>query len=126
VTSAGPLLVFDGDCGFCTASARWIAARWPAGSTARTVAGASLDPGVRDRVGLTDDDLARAAWWVDDDRAWSGHLAVGRALAAATGPWSLVGRLLLRPSVGWVAAPAYRVVVRFRHRLPGSSRACRV
>jgi len=42
------------------------------------------------------------------------------------GLWRVAGRLLSRPPVLWVARPAYAVVAANRHRLPGSTDACRL
>ena len=117
------LLVFDGDCGFCTASARWIEARLPSD-------GPQVEPWQSlelDELGLTEIDVTTAAWWIDDDGArHRGHAAIGRSLMAAGGLWGLVGRLMLVPPVSWLAAAVYAVVARNRHRLPGATDACRV
>jgi predicted DCC family thiol-disulfide oxidoreductase YuxK len=120
-----PLLVYDGDCGFCTASAEWIRARWPGPEVARLVPSQRLGLADRQRLGLSPDDLSRAAWWVDGSRTWRGHLAIGRALIAAGGGWSLLGRAMFVPPVRQLAALGYQVVARNRHRLPGGTPACR-
>lgn len=119
-----PTLVYDGDCGFCTASATWIGRRLRAGI--RVVAWQEL-PDLA-AAGLTVDDVTRAAWWIDADGGrHEGHLAVGEALAAARNPlWRLVGRVILTPPFRRLAAPTYRLVARYRYRLPGATAACRV
>ncbi|HSL57277.1 MAG TPA: DUF393 domain-containing protein [Acidimicrobiales bacterium] len=118
-----PTLVYDGDCGFCTASARWIGRRLRAG--VRVTPWQDL-PDLA-AVGLTVDDVTRAAWWLDEQgHRHEGHLAVGRSLMAARGLWPVVGRLLVTAPVRWLAAPAYRLVARYRYRLPGATAACRV
>ncbi|QGG96036.1 thiol-disulfide oxidoreductase DCC family protein [Actinomarinicola tropica] len=117
------MLVYDGDCGFCTSSARWIARRLPA--TVPVVPWQSL--GDLSARGLTVDDVTSAAWWLDDGEApLGGHLAIGGALRAARPPWSLLGRLLLAPPLRWLAGPVYRWVARHRYRMPGASDACRI
>ena len=124
-TDAEAVLVYDGDCGFCTASATWIAARWTGARRPVAVAGQRLEADGLERLGLTTDDVSRAAWWVQDGRAWGGHRAVGRALMAAGGGWGLVGRILIAPTVAPLAALGYRMVARYRYRLPGATPACR-
>jgi predicted DCC family thiol-disulfide oxidoreductase YuxK len=120
-----PLLVFDGDCGFCTSSAAWIARRWQ--GPGRTVPWQRLDREDLARAGLTTDQVAAAAWWIDErGRAWRGHLAVASALVAAGGMWGALGRLLFVPPIRWLAAVGYRLVTRYRYRLPGGTPACRV
>jgi predicted DCC family thiol-disulfide oxidoreductase YuxK len=126
VPSDGPVLVFDGDCGFCTTSASWIAARWKGRERPEAVPWQRLGPGRLEQLGLCADDVARAAWWVEDGRRWGAHRAVARALKAAGGGWGLVGTLLLVPPGRQVAAVGYRIVARYRYRLPGGTPACRV
>ena len=72
-----PLLVYDGDCSFCSSSARWITARW--NGPQRAVAWQHLTAADLERLGLTADDVRDAAWWVDPARGKSrGHLAIAR------------------------------------------------
>lgn len=122
--AVGPLLVYDGDCGFCTRSARWVARRLPAGSPATVAPWQSLD--LRS-LGLTPVDVASAAWWIDADGGKRrGHLAMAAALGRIGGRWAVVGRLLATPPVSWLARPVYALVARYRHRMPGSTDACRL
>jgi predicted DCC family thiol-disulfide oxidoreductase YuxK len=51
---------------------------------------------------------------------------VARALLRAQQPWSLLGRLLLLPPISWIAPFSYRVVARYRYRLPGATPTCRI
>ena len=118
------MLVYDGDCSFCSASARWVAARWR--GPERAVAWQHLSAEQLERLGLTLDEVRCAAWWVDGGgRRSRGHLAIARALRAAHGWPSVVGRVLLVPPFKWLAAGAYPVIARSRHRLPGGTPACR-
>ena len=120
-----PLLVYDGDCSFCSSSARWIAARWQGPEQA--VAWQHLSADQLGRLGLTLDDVRCAAWWVDGGgRTSRGHVAIARALRAAPGWPSVVGRVLLVPPFRWLAAGAYPLIARWRHRLPGGTPACRM
>lgn len=117
-----PTLVYDGDCGFCTASAKWIERR--------------LDPDVRvemwqaldlDALGLTTDDVTTAAYFVDADGSLHrGHAGIGRALQHMAAPFRPIGWLMQRPPISWLAAPVYRLVARYRHRLPGATDSCRI
>jgi len=118
-----PILIYDGNCGFCTSVAMRISDRWrvPAKATSwQDLGGDGLA-----ELGLTPADGQKAAWWVDSDgRLFEGHLAVAKSLMAARGWRGAVGKVILIPPVGGVAALGYRVVVRNRHRLPGSTKAC--
>ena len=107
-----PMLVFDGGCGFCTASARWVERRLPS---------ASVEPwqllDLR-AVGLSPTDVAEYAWWVTPDGVRRrGHRAAAAILRAIGGRWGVVGRLLELPPISWLGAVAYHVVARNRHRL---------
>jgi predicted DCC family thiol-disulfide oxidoreductase YuxK len=122
---SGPLLVYDGDCSFCTSSARWVAARWR--GPARTVAWQHLSPAELERLALTEDEVRGAAWWIDETgRRSRGHLAIARALAASSGWPAVCGRVLLIPPFSWIAWALYPAVARWRHRLPGGTPACRL
>ena len=118
-----PVLVYDGGCGFCTSVAADISGRWRLPATA--VAWQSLGEDGLAELGLTPEMAQQAAWWVDGDgRQFRGHLAVAKALRAASGWRRMVGGAIAVPPLSWAAAVGYRVVVRYRHRLPGSTHAC--
>lgn len=122
---ADSVLVYDGDCGFCTTSATWAARKFRHGEKAH--AWQLLDRGFLEEHGLSRDDVGQAAWWVDGTgRHERGHRAIGRALQAGSGLRRVVGWLVLIPPSSWLAAGIYRLVVRWRHRLPGGTPACRV
>jgi predicted DCC family thiol-disulfide oxidoreductase YuxK len=119
-----PLLIYDGDCAFCSSSARWLSAHWH--GQQKTIPWQHLDSDDFERLGLTIDDARQAAWWIDTSGGRSrGHRAIGRALGASDGWPSVVGRIVLAPPFRWLAAGAYPLVARWRHRLPGGTPACR-
>lgn len=117
-----PLLIFDGDCSFCTTTASWIEHRLPA--DVKVVAWQFIDP---EALGLTVDDVTTAAYWVD---AWGhthrGHRAAAKALIAAGRGWTLLGVLGLYPPTSWIAAGLYRLIANNRYRLPGGTPACKI
>ena len=111
------VLIFDGDCGFCTASARWIEAR---GAPVEALQTLELE-----ELALTVAEVNAAAWWIDETgQQHRGHLAIGHALQTAGGGWGFVGAALVRPPVSWLAKPVYALVARNRHKLPGATDAC--
>ncbi len=118
---ASPLLVFDGDCGFCTRSAAWLAAH--ARQTVRTEPYQALDLAALE---LTEHDVTHYAWWLDGEHRARGHRAIASALLACRRPWPLLGRLILLPPFSWLGVPAYRLIARFRGHLPGATAACRL
>ena len=122
---ARPTLIYDGECGFCTTAAHWVARHWTGPDVPEAIPWQRLpeDRGVE--LELSGHDFARSAWWADGARVEGGYRAVAYALRATHGPWALAGRVLLVPPVSWAAAPGYRLVARYRHRLPGGTPACR-
>lgn len=118
------LLIFDGDCGFCTSSALWVSRDWRPGP--RTVAWQHLGPDGLRSLGLCVDDAKEAAWWVDDrGQLYKGHRAIAKSLLPCRGWKRVAGALLSVPPLSWCAAAVYPVVVRYRHRLPGGTPVCR-
>lgn len=115
-----PLLVFDGDCGFCTACTDWLAARLA--RQVRIEPYQVLDLG---DLGLAEADVSHYAWWLDGEIRARGHRAIGHALRACRAPWPLLGRLILTPPFSWLGRPVYRLVARLRGYLPGTTPACK-
>ena len=118
----GPMLIFDGDCSFCTTSANWIEHRLPSGSRVEPWQRLDLGP-----LGLTEANVTTAAYWVDErGRTYRGHRSIAKALVAAGGVWKPVGVLLQVPPISWLAALGYVIVAKNRHRLPGGTPACKL
>ena len=115
-----PVLVFDGDCAFCTSCARLLERIGP---EAEVVAWQAAD---LDELGITAAQAAAAVRWVGaDGTVRTGHEAFAAALGTAAGSvWRILGRALLLPGVSPLAAAGYRLVARNRHRLPGGTPAC--
>jgi predicted DCC family thiol-disulfide oxidoreductase YuxK len=118
-----PVLVYDGDCAFCSSAAR-VLAHWlrrsPADFAVEPWQHLDLAP-----LGLTTEQCVEAVRWVGaDGRREHGEAAVARALLASR-PWVRpLGRVLLLPGVRAVAGVVYRWVARNRHRLPAGTPAC--
>jgi predicted DCC family thiol-disulfide oxidoreductase YuxK len=85
-TAEGAVLIYDGDCGFCTSAALWADKGFRHGE--RTASWQSLGEATLASLGLGPDDVEGAAWWVSaDGRLERGHRAAGRALEAGGGGW---------------------------------------
>lgn len=117
---ASPILVYDGDCGFCSACVRLIRRR--------------IHPGVRavpwqrtdlSQLGATRQQAERAVLWVSRDGSiHAGAMAIAHLLLDAGAPWAQVGAAIRIPPIRWFAAGTYRLVARNRHRLPGGTPSC--
>jgi len=99
-----PLLVFDGDCSFCTSSAR-AAQRWLRLEHVEPWQFLDLD-----ELGL----------------AQPAERAVIAALRHAGGFWAVIGGLMNLPGIRQVAGIVYRIVAKYRHRMPGGTAACKL
>ena len=118
-----PVLVYDGDCAFCSSSARVVATR-----LRRSPADFAVEPWQHldlDALGLTPAECDEAVRWVSADGIRdAGHVAVARALRASRWWVRPVGAVLLVPGISALAARAYAWVAANRHRLPGGTPAC--
>lgn len=116
-----PLLIFDGDCGFCTTSAR-SGQRWLGLQHVEPWQFLDLDT-----LPVTEAQCQTAVQWVAfDGTVASAHDAVIAALRHAGGFWAVLGRVMGLPGVHWVAGVVYRTVARYRYRMPGGTPACRL
>ncbi|MDX6285366.1 MAG: hypothetical protein QOG53_851 [Frankiales bacterium] len=115
------VLVFDGDCSFCTSSAR-VAGR--IAPTARIVPWQEAD---LNALGIDQEAASAALQWVDSDgRVSAGADAVARMLRTGALLWRILGAVMLLPGIRQLAGVGYRLVAKNRHRLPGGTPACRV
>lgn len=115
-----PVLLYDGDCAFCTSCARLVERRL--GPDAEIIAWQFAD--LAD-LGVSEEQAADAVQWVQPDgTVRSGHEAVAAMLSSSGPIWGIIGRILLLPGISWTAARAYRLIATNRHRLPGGTPAC--
>ena len=116
-----PLLVFDGDCGFCTSSARFGRRRL---RLEHVEPWQFLD---LEAVGLTEAQCRQAVQWVAADGSiLAAERAVIAALRHAGGAWKVLGAVMDLPGIRQLAGVLYRLVAKHRHRMPGGTAACRL
>ncbi|MGQ0623268.1 MAG: thiol-disulfide oxidoreductase DCC family protein [Sporichthyaceae bacterium] len=115
-----PLLIFEGDCGFCNRCARFISRRLPTSAELKPWQRVNLDA-----YGVSE---ARAryeiVWVAADGRLDGGAQAVARLLLDCGKGWAALGALLRVPPIRWLAHGCYRTMARMRTRLPGGGPAC--
>lgn len=115
-------MIFDGDCGFCTASVgvirRWIRPACDIQPWQRTdIASFNLSPA----------ECTQAVQFVDAERrVSSGSRAFMAMLRTGPVPWPVAGIIGDLPGVAWVADRTYRWIATNREKLPGSTPACAV
>jgi predicted DCC family thiol-disulfide oxidoreductase YuxK len=118
-----PVLLYDGDCGFCSACVR-LARRHL--RTSRTppefLAFQFAD---LEALGTSAERAAYEVVWVGcDGRIRGGAQAVAALLLNAGGAWWPLGAVLRIPPFRWAAHGVYRLVAAHRHSLPGGTAAC--
>jgi predicted DCC family thiol-disulfide oxidoreductase YuxK len=114
------VLIFDGECGFCSACVRW-------GYKNLRVMPKSVPFQLADLpgLGLTIEQVSAAVWLIDAGQHHRGHLAVAGLLAMQPSlGWRALAKAMRTPGFSAIFAVGYALVVRFRHRLPGATEAC--
>ncbi|MEU3555801.1 thiol-disulfide oxidoreductase DCC family protein [Streptomyces fragilis] len=115
-----PVLVYDGDCGFCSVSVACAERLLRPRCTATPWQFADLGA-----LGVTRERAEHEALWVTPTGAvHGGSQAVAKLLLSARGGWPVLGALLTLPPARWAAHAVYRLVANNRSRLPGSTAAC--
>jgi predicted DCC family thiol-disulfide oxidoreductase YuxK len=116
---ARPILLFDGDCGFCTTSVRFVERHIPSEAEMLAYQFADLEA-----LGTTADRASREVLWVEGDRVRGGAQAVAALLIDAGGLWRPLGMVMRVPPFRWIAAGVYHLITVNRFRLPGGTPAC--
>lgn len=112
--------LYDGECGFCSTSARMLV-RWvPSEAVVIPWQRADLDA-----LGLTAAECDESVQWVRGPRHTSGPAAIADLMSTSHRLWQVLaaplgsgpGLAVARPVYGWISA--------HRHQLPGGAPACR-
>ncbi|GII92768.1 thiol-disulfide oxidoreductase DCC family protein [Sinosporangium siamense] len=115
-----PVLVYDGDCSFCTTSVAFIKRRMRVDAEITAWQFADLAA-----LGTTQKRAEYELLWVrPDGRTYGGAQAVAKLLLAAGLPWSPLGAITRVPPFRWLAHGIYRLIANNRHLLPGGTPAC--
>jgi predicted DCC family thiol-disulfide oxidoreductase YuxK len=119
-SAKGPLLIFDGDCAFCTTTVTRLRSLLPIFPRAEPSQWLDIDA-----LGLSHEDVTKYVWLVTSRRQFAGHLALSALLRMQPSVgWRFVGHLMATPPFSWAAALGYQFVARNRSRLPGGTPAC--
>jgi predicted DCC family thiol-disulfide oxidoreductase YuxK len=116
------LLIFDGDCGFCTTTANWIVEHSSVEVAAKPNQWTDLEP-----LGLTRDEAEAKVQLVWDGLVYSGHKCFAKLLMIQRNPLiRLVGRIVNSEALDGISSLGYDWVAKNRHRLPGGTPACKM
>jgi predicted DCC family thiol-disulfide oxidoreductase YuxK len=115
-----PVLVYDGDCAFCTTSVAF-AERWIR-PDCEVTPWQFADLGA---LGVTQARAECQVLWVTPvGTVYGGARAVSKLLLSGGGAWAVPGALLNAPGVRLFARAVYRLVADNRQRMPGGTPAC--
>jgi predicted DCC family thiol-disulfide oxidoreductase YuxK len=118
LTEAGPILLYDGDCGVCNATVKWVLEHEHATSTLRFAAlGSPMGLALRRAAHVADD--IDSLLWVENRKgkvyARLRSSAVLRVLGEARGAWTWLRVLAVVPPV--VRDFFYDAFAKIRHRV---------
>lgn len=116
--------LYDGDCAFCSACARFVERHIPTPARVAPWQFTDLTP-----LGLTVAACDEAVQWVAVDAsgrrtAASGPAAIAHLLRSSRPHWRALGAVLATKPALAIAGPVYRWVARNRDRMPGGTATC--
>lgn len=115
-----PVLVYDGDCAFCTSAVHFTERRIRPRCDAVPWQFSDLDA-----LGTTQERAEHEILWITPNgAAYGGIRAVAKLLLSAGRGWAVLGALLNLPPLRWPGHALYRLVANNRSSLPGGTPAC--
>jgi predicted DCC family thiol-disulfide oxidoreductase YuxK len=115
------VLIFDGDCAFCSSSARLL--------RRMTRNKIPIEPYQKldlESLGLTSELTSKAVYFVSGNTRFVAAAAIAQALISSKTIWALAGWFLKLPVIRSIAKPIYYLVAANRHRLPGGTPECQL
>lgn len=115
-------LIFDGDCGFCTSAANEIVKRSKTNIVAVPWQFTDLA-----QFSLTQAQVADQVYLAIDDQNFAGHEAFAMVFRVQPNSFlRVIGKTMMSRYLRWFSMPTYRLVARYRHKLPGGTPACKL
>ena len=118
------IMLFDGDCGFCTTVANWWQQHLASGQNGVAIAFQQVPD--LSKYAVTAEEAAQALHVVTPDGVFVGGEAVIMAFEALKVPWNIIGKLGKNPIGRTIANWIYPFVARHRHQLPGATASCEI
>lgn len=116
------VLIFDGDCGFCTSTSNYIAKRSKV--PIEIIPWQYVD---FTNLPITKEDCADQVYLLIDGKSYGGHEGFAMTLRVQPNDFiSFIGSVAMSPALRWFAKPTYRLVAKYRHKLPGGTPACKL
>ncbi len=119
-----PVLIFDGDCAFCTQTANFVR-RFNVRGQMEVVPWQTA--GLLARFGLTEAQCSAAVQFADEQgKIFSAAGAANQTLKRLGGVFRLISALYALPGFHQLEDAAYAWVARNRYRLPGGTPECKI
>lgn len=115
------VLIFDGDCAFCSSSARLLRKM-----TKNKIAIEPYQKLDLEALDLSAELTSKAVYFVSGGTRFVAAAAIAQALIESKTPWALAGWFLNLPVIRSIAKPIYYLVAANRHRLPGGTPECQL
>ncbi|BDQ00728.1 DUF393 domain-containing protein [Aquiluna sp. KACHI24] len=115
------LFIFDGDCSFCSTSARFLEKITRHRVPIKPYQFLNLE-----QVGVPRQDAEAAVQFLIAGERYQGARAIAEALIASKTTWVLAGWFIKTPVILSFAELVYLLVAKNRHRLPGGTPACKL
>ncbi len=116
------ILIFDGDCGFCTTTANWIKKKSKIALEIAPYQWTELG-----QYGLTTEEAAARVQVVVGDKVFAGHYCMSKLLLIQPNILlKLVGALMVLPGLDSISAKVYEWIAANRQKLPGGTPACKL
>ena len=113
-----PLMIFDGDCAFCSSSARVLAKMTKQRIPLEPYQFLNLS-----EFGLSEELTSRAVYYIGE-RTYVANRAIAKFLIDSKTVWAIAGHALNLPVVSAIAERVYYWIAKNRHRLPGGTPEC--
>jgi predicted DCC family thiol-disulfide oxidoreductase YuxK len=122
MNSSVPVLIFDGDCGFCTTTANWIKKNSKVALEIAPYQWTELG-----QYGLTAEEAAAKVQVVVGDKVFAGHYCMSKLLLIQPNILlKLVGAVMVLPGLDSISAKVYEWIAANRQKLPGGTPACKL
>ena len=114
------VLIFDGDCGFCTTTANYIKANSSVPIEIHPWQWIELAD-----FGLTKEQASSKVQMFVNGKTYGGHKAFAKLLRIQKQWWfKVLGGLVVSPPFNWGSRVGYYFIAKYRHKLPGGTPAC--
>ena len=121
-TNLESVLVWDGDCSFCSRCVNFIEKR--ISTSAKIISHQKAD---LESLGLTTEQCNQALQWISSQgQIRSGSRAVAALLRSGGGAWPVLGVLIDLPVIRLISSGIYKVIAKNRQHLPGGTAACAI